>query len=260
MRRALRAVRRLIAGAALLTVLAGCAGPEAPPAVPSPAPPTAQPARPDPRIGALFIGDDVHVCTGAVLAASADVILTAAHCVAEGVDTTFVPGYTEEEDAGDAGRWRVDAVYLDPRWVTDQDPAADFAVVRVSRDDGARLDTVVGSGFRLGTAPGPGREFTVTGYPAGVGGGPVACAAATAGAREGFPELHCDGVVAGFSGAPWVSGSTVSGLVGGLDGGGCVEETSYSPPFGAALDLLLSRAEAGGPGDTPPDSFDDGCN
>ena len=49
------------------------------------------------------------------------------------------------------------------------------------------------------------------------------------------------------------------GLTGGLDGGGCEENVSYSPPFDDAIKRLLARAEAGGPGDVAPTAFDDDC-
>lgn len=221
--------------------------------------PAARPVAPDPRVGAVFVGGgDVHLCSGAVLASPAgDLILTAAHCVADGVDIRFVPGFDDDSDVADG--WQVDAVFLDPRWIDDQDPMADYAIARVSRSDGARLESVAGGGLRLGGAPSPGEAVTVIGYPAGLGGGPAACMAPAAAARDGFPALHCDGVVGGFSGAPWINGSTVSGLIGGLDGGGCAEEVSYSPPFDEALDTLVSRAQAGGAGDEAPSLFDDGC-
>src|SRR2546423_1484075 len=100
------------------------------------APPAAQPTLPDPRVGAVFLGGgDLHTCTGGVLdSASGDLILTAAHCVAEGVDATFVAGL--HDTAAPEDFWHVDVVYLDPRWVQNQDPMADFAIARVSRDAG----------------------------------------------------------------------------------------------------------------------------
>jgi hypothetical protein len=92
-----------------------------------------------------------------------------------------------------------------------------------------------------------------------VGGGPISCRAATAVSDGGFPELPCAGLVAGVSGAPWITGSVVTGLVGGLDGGGCQEDVSYSPPFDGQTAALLARAQAGGPGDAAPGDVDDGC-
>ena len=76
----------------------------------------------------------------------------------------------------------------------------------------------------------------------------------------GFPSLPCGGLVAGLSGAPWVVGATITGIVGGLHGGGCDESVSYSPPFDDSVAQLLARAEAGGPADDAPVVFDDDCD
>ncbi|MGH3557589.1 MAG: serine protease, partial [Mycobacterium sp.] len=53
--------------------------------------------------------------------------------------------------------------------------------------------------------------------------------------------------------------STVVGVIGGLHGGGCAENLSYSAPFDEHITELLARAEAGGPGDAPPAALDDDC-
>lgn len=244
----------------VVAALASCAPiPPSPPAAATQMLPVVRPVPPDPRVGAVFVdGSDLHMCSGAVLdSPAADLMLTAAHCLADAVDSRFVPGLENDTAAGEG--WQIDAVYLDPRWIADQDPAADVAVARVSRADGARLESVVGGGLRLGSTPLPGAAVTVVGYPAGLGGGPAACRVPVGAEQQGFPELHCDGVVDGFSGAPWIDGSTVTGLIGGLDGGGCADEVSYSPPFGAAVGALISRAESGGTGDDAPALFDDGC-
>ena len=220
---------------------------------------TAAPVPPNARIGAVFLGaGDLHTCTAAVLdSAAGDLILTAAHCVAGGVDTTFVAGFKDATDP--AYIWKVDATYLDPRWVKNQDPLADFAVLRVVRDDGGSVEAEAGGGLALGSAPKPGTFVSVTGYGLGVGGGPIGCQAATELAAGGFPSLPCGGLIDGTSGAPWTTGLTITGLVGGLDGGGCDENVSYSPPFDDAVVQLLTRAEAGGPADPAPAVFDDEC-
>lgn len=223
--------------------------------------PTAQPVPPDPRVGAVFLGGgSLHTCTGGVLdSASGDLILTAAHCLAEGVDATFVAGLHDTAAPEDV--WHIDAVYLDPRWVQNQDPLADFAIARVSRDAGGTVQAQAGGGLTLGPAPKPGTVVTVTGYGMGVGGGPIGCRTATAPAKEGFPALDCAELVDGLSGAPWIEGSTVSGVIGGLNGGGCADESiSYSPPFDDAVKRLLARAEAAGPPDHAPTVFDDDCD
>src|SRR5258707_9459985 len=110
-------------------------------------PPTAQPVPPDPRVGAVFLGaGSLHTCTGAVLhSAAGDLILTAAHCVAQGVDSTFVAGLNDTAAPEDV--WHIDAVYLDPRWGQNQDPFADFAIARVSRDTGGTLEAQARGGL-----------------------------------------------------------------------------------------------------------------
>jgi hypothetical protein len=180
--------------------------------------------------------------------------------VAGDVDTSFVAGFADTADPSDV--WRVDSIYLDPRWVTNQDPLVDFAILRVAHDGAGSLEDKAGGGLKIGTAPKPGTVVTVTGYGLGVGGGPVGCKSQTELAPGGFPSLPCGGLVDGTSGAPWTTapaGSIVSGLTGGLDGGGCDESVSYSPPFDDGVVALLARAEAGGPGDEAPSVFDDDC-
>jgi hypothetical protein len=223
-------------------------------------PVTAQAVRPDPRVGAVFLGSaSLHTCTGAVLdSAHGDLILTAAHCVAQGIDTTFVAGFNN--DAAPDAVWHVDAVYLDPRWVHNQDPLADFAIARVSHDTGGTVQAQAGAGLTLAPAPEPGTTVTITGYAMGVGGGPIGCRTATVPSTKGFPTLPCAALVDGVSGAPWVTGSKVTGLIGGLYGGGCDDQSpSYSPPFDATITALLARAQAGGPADDAPTVFDDDC-
>lgn len=201
-------------------------------------------------------GGSLHTCTAAVLdSTSGDLILTAAHCLVDGVETEFVPGF--HDGAGDA--WRVTAVYLDPRWLTDQDPQTDFAIARVARDGAVSVQQQAGGGLALGTVPAEGSSVTVTGYPTGTGGSPRICRGSTSMSPQGFPSLACAGLGDGFSGAPWVVGSTVTGLVGGLDGGGCDDDVSYSPRFDDGIARLLHRAEASGEGDTVPTALGSDC-
>jgi hypothetical protein len=224
------------------------------------APPTAQPVPPDPRVGAVFLGaSTLHTCTGGVLdTAAGDLIITAAHCLAAGTDTTFVAGL--KDSAAPEDIWHVDAVYLDPRWVQNQDTMADFAIARVSRDAGGSVEAQAGGGLKVAAAPKPGTVISVSGYGMGVGGGPVGCRTPTVPDTKGFPAVDCAELVDGLSGAPWIDGSSVVGVIGGLNGGGCANESiSYSPPFGDAVKQLLVRAEASGPGDPAPTAFDDQC-
>ncbi|WP_292991001.1 trypsin-like serine protease [Mycobacterium sp.] len=261
-------MRFLAAGVVLSLVVAGCGHPaqSAPSTGRSSQTPTgtvsrviAAPVDPDPRVGAFFLSDnELHACTGSVLHSPAgDLVLTAAHCLITGALARFAPGFAR--GAAPEDLWTVDALYLDPRWLATKDPRADYAIVRVSRPSGGSLEASVGSALSLGAAPPRGSQVTVVAYPAGVGGLPVGCQVTTGVSDGGFPELPCAGLVDGTSGAPWISGSTVTGVIGGLHGGGCAENLSYSAPFDAHTTALLTRAQAGGPGDVSPSSFDDQC-
>jgi hypothetical protein len=219
----------------------------------------AGPVEPDPRVGAIFLSDgDLHACTGSVLHSTAgNLVLTAAHCLSAGGPVRFVPGFARR--AAPDEMWTVDTLYLDPRWVASKDPLADYAIARVGRPAGGSVEAVAGSALRLGTAPPRGSQVTVVAYPAGVGGLPIGCQTKTELSDGGYPELPCPGLVDGTSGAPWINGSTVTGVIGGLHGGGCAENLSYSPPFDQHIAQLFARAQAGGPGDAAPQSFDDEC-
>ncbi|HEX7827175.1 MAG TPA: serine protease [Mycobacterium sp.] len=259
---------RIVLLAGLMALPVACAGPAPTAKAPgttisttlqASSAPSARPVTPEPKVGAVFLGSQsLHTCSGAVLdSPSGDLILTAAHCLSAGTDAYFVPKFARE--AADSDFFHVDAVYLDPRWVSDQDPMADFAIVRVSRNGGGSVETSAGGGFTVGPAPKAGTDVTVTGYPMGTGGDPIGCTTRTSSEDRGFPALPCAGLVDGTSGAPWVAGSVIAGLIGGLEGGGCEENVSYSPPFDDAVGRLLSRAEAGGPADDAPTAFDDDC-
>jgi Trypsin-like peptidase domain len=219
----------------------------------------AAPVDPDLRVGPIFLnGAPEHVCTGSVVhSATGNLVLTAAHCLAGANQITFVPGFAGDGPPTDV--WTADAVYLDQRWTDAKDPHADYAIARVSSQSGGPVESHVGLALTLGTAPAPGSRVTVLGYPSGVGGSPIGCQTNTAVTDSGYPSLACEGLVGGTSGAPWVSGTTVTGLIGGLDGGGCAENVSYSAPFDDHIVQLLSRAEAGGPGDAVPKDLDDTC-
>jgi Trypsin-like peptidase domain len=260
-------MRTLAALVGAILLVAGCAGaPDRrsgspiPTASPQSAVPTAAPVTPDPRVGAVFLGGGtLHTCTASVLhSRTGDLVLTAAHCLADGIDAAFVPGFSgSSDDPAPAGMWQIKTVYLDPRWLSAQDPRADYAIARVV-DSGGSIEQLSGRAFALGTAPDAGTSVTVTGYALGEGGGPVGCQAATE-LVDGFPSVRCGGLVDGTSGAPWVNRDTVTGVTGGRDGGGCDGDTSYSSPFDGNVATLLARAEAGGPGDAAPNAFVSDC-
>ena len=208
----------------------------------------------------MFLGgQSLHTCSGAVLhSATGDLILTAAHCLAAGVEAYFVPGFTERGEPGRTSGTSTPSTSIRggsptrTRWRTSPLPgSAATAVVRSMAQ--------AGGGFDVGQAPKAGTDVTVTGYALGAGGHPIGCTARTAASDRGFPSLPCAGLVDGTSGAPWVAGPLIAGLIGGLEGGGCEENVSYSPPFDDAVKRLQARAEAGGPADDAPTVVADGC-
>lgn len=219
----------------------------------------AQPMPSMPAVGALFLGaTDTHTCTGTVVRSrSRNLVVTAAHCLAQGYPATFVPGF--DTKAAPDNVWTVDAVYLDPRWVAAQDPQADYAFLRVSRPGGGAIEAVAGTPPSLGFTPADFSGVTVIGYPLGVGGGPIGCDTIAGLDSGGFQSLQCGGLVDGTSGAPWIRGREIIGVIGGRDGGGCKDSVSYSARFDAATTALLARAEGGGPGDAAPNTFDSLC-
>lgn len=221
----------------------------------------AAPVDPDKRVGAIFIdGGPLHVCTGSVVhSTGGNLMMTAAHCLAGATQITFVPGFAGDAPPAPADVWKADAVYLDPRWTASKDPNADYAIARLSNDAGGSVESRAGLALTLGKTPPPGSHVTVMGYPAGVGGAPIGCQASTSLTEGGFPSFPCEGLVDGTSGAPWVSGTMLTGVIGGFERGGCAANVSYSAPFDAQTAQLLARAEAGGPGDPLTGKLDDSC-
>lgn len=223
--------------------------------------PVAGPVSADPRVGPIFVlGDTLHICTGSVVHSSTgDLILTAAHCLAKGFDATFIPGFfapgllntAAPSAARPSNVWKIDATYLDPLWIASQDPRVDYAFARVSRTGGGSIEAQVG-GLRLGSAPAPGSAVDIVGYAVGIGGTPIGCRSSTGITPGGYPSFPCTGLVTGTSGSPWMEMSTVTGVIGGLEQGGCTPYVSYSSPFNERTAALLARAEAGGRGDAAP--------
>lgn len=188
---------RILAAAAALTMLSAGCGHQA-----QSAPETgrdvahtvnhviAAPVDPDPRVGALFLsGSELHACTGSVLhSAAGDLVLTAAHCLSAGGSVTFVPGFART--AAPDAVWTVDAVYLDPRWVANRDPLADFAIARVGRPAGGSIEAVVGSALSVGGAPARGARVSVIAYPPVSAACPSDVGSRPKSARAASPSCH----------------------------------------------------------------------
>ena len=219
------------------------------------------------QIGALYANGSTeqHKCTASVVdSPSGNTLITAAHCVSgSGSGMVFIPG--EHGGTAPNGRWTVTAVHVAPSWVARQDPHVDVAVLTVARrmihGHLTNIQQVTG-GYRLGATARQGERVTVTGYPAGTSNDPITCRPSTYLTRE-YPTFDCRGYAEGTSGAPWLHatkrGLEVVGVIGGLNQGGCVDSTSYSPPLGGAADVAYLRASVGVASDNAPMPDSDGC-
>lgn len=262
-----RRVRALLACAALSSLMLVAPGAQVrAEAMPSNIP-QSQTTAPVKTIGALFAPNSAgqHTCTATVLASpTQDLIITAAHCFfGTGAGWSFVPGY----DNGKApyGVWQVTAAYVRPLWQSQQSPLADVAILRLAKQ--TRAGKTVGiqqvtGGIRLASEAAPGTLTTVTAYNGGSGDRPITCTQRLL-RQDGYPMFECGGYVGGSSGSAFVTGSgqsaRITGVLGGLHQGGCVDYVSYSSPFRAGVLFLFMRAVLNRPGDTVVQPGGDGC-
>lgn len=212
-----------------------------------------------------------HTCTASVVSSSTgDLLVTAAHCLSgtgRGTAIKVAPGY----DGGSTpyGVWAVTDVFVNPAWKATQSDADDIAILRVApkvvNGITEELQDLTGANV-LGDTPDPSTTVTVQGFNTGADDHAVSCTAKLA-ITGGTPTFGCDGYVGGSSGSPWLvtdaAGITrVTGVIGGLNQGGCSSQTSYSPIFGTTARALLVRAEQpGSTGDmTPASEAPSGCS
>ena len=219
-------------------------------------------------VGPLFHEglDHHHSCTASVLDSPGhDLIITAAHCVSgTGAGIEFAPGY--DHGATPYGVWTSTAAYVDPSWIRSQDTQHDYAILRLARQRVhghlAGVADVTRVSEAIAPAPRRGQRLTVPAYPAGIDDEPIDCAV-TAYYTAGYPSFDCGGYVGGTSGSPWLKRVgrhwLVTGVIGGLHQGGCVDYTSYSSAFGPDTYRLWLRAALGRPADTVPAAGSDGC-
>jgi V8-like Glu-specific endopeptidase len=206
-----------------------------------------------------------HGCTASVVhSPHGDTLITAAHCVVgSGAGMVFVPG--QHGTQAPHGRWTVTAAHVEPKWASRQDPDGDVAFLTVAPRtiNGARttIERIAGA-YPLGSTAARGQQVTVTGYPAGSTNDPITCTAKAYLTKE-FPSFDCRGYVSGTSGTPWLHvtrhGTEIVGVIGGLNQGGCHDDTSYSSPLAADADDAYHRASDHAPADIAPQPGGDGC-
>jgi V8-like Glu-specific endopeptidase len=220
------------------------------------------------EIGGLYASPRAtqHGCTASVVQSPrGNILMTAAHCVSgRGVGMVFAPGQHGAQTP--YGRWTVTAAYVEPRWMTGQDPQADVAFLSVAprRVDGVsmEIEQVTGA-YALGATAVRGEQVTITGYPAGSTNAPITCATKVY-LSGTYASFDCRGFVDGTSGSPWLRatkhGPQIVGVIGGLDQGGCEDYTSYSSPLGHDARIAYRRASrSSGAGDVVPRPRGDGC-
>ncbi|MEU6406258.1 trypsin-like peptidase domain-containing protein [Streptomyces sp. NPDC046985] len=201
------------------------------------------------RVGALFSADKAsalagnHFCTASVVHSPRhDLVLTAAHCLTEGADLVFAPGY--RDGAAPYGVWKVVRHYVSRNWSGSQDEDSDVAFAVIAPQGGQNVEDAVGANqFATGTATGA-KAVTVTGYPRDAE-APVACTNMPSAHSGTQQRIDCPAFTGGTSGSPWVDRDRhVIGVLGGHEQGGSTPDTSYSVVFGAEAAALYGNATA----------------
>ncbi|MFJ8107618.1 trypsin-like serine peptidase [Streptomyces sp. NPDC096132] len=199
------------------------------------------------RVGALFDAEDAghlaggHFCTASVVhAVHRNLVVTAAHCLGEGGDLVFVPGY--RDGRAPYGVWKVARVFLPDGWAKGQDEDSDVAFATLRARDGKGVEDVVG-GNRLATRTTTGATaVTVTGYP-NTREVPIRCINRPTSHSATQQRVDCPDFTGGTSGSPWVNGDgQVVGVLGGHEQGGATADISYSVVLGAEAAKLYREA------------------
>jgi hypothetical protein len=212
-----------------------------------------------PAAGALFGGPPdrlgAHYCSAAVVdAPSGDLVITAAHCVADGdgsppqTGMSFVPGY--HDHVAPFGVWTVTAAAVDDSWRDHADPDHDVAFLHVARDGAPPVETVTG-GYHLQLNPDPVTPVDAIGYP-DFADAPTERTGTTSSFSPTQLRLDAPGLYDGTSGGPWLRTagggaagpgvSTVIAVTGGYEQGGLDPDTSYATYLGAAAAALFRQA------------------
>ena len=202
------------------------------------------------QVGALFSGSisSGHYCTANVVdSPSGDIIVAAAHCLANGANSTdtFIPAY--RDGTAPYGVWHLTDVVESSAWTSDQDPDDDVAFAVVAPLNGQSLESVVGS-YTLDTDGVSTGQVQLTGYPSSSD-EPISCSGDSSGFSATQLQVYCTNYTSGTSGSGWItdydpttgSGSLV-GVIGGYETGGDTPDVSYSPLFGSEVRALYDQA------------------
>jgi hypothetical protein len=215
--------------------------------------PTASKFNGSPTTGALFYttGGKAHFCSASVVdSPQGDLLLTAAHCVYDksvASNVEYVPEYHDGKDP--YGTWPVRAITVTYDWKTSHDTDFDFAFLAVSPENRKSIQATT-NGLTLGINLSDNQKIEVIGHN-DTDNEPVRCATKSFWFRTGQMEFYCHGFWTGTSGGPWIIGynaangeGKVFGVIGGYEGGGDYEWTSYSSYFGDTARSLYRQAES----------------
>ena len=190
-------------------------------------------------VGALFdtTGNLDHFCTASVVnSATADIIITAAHCVYGSTYATnieFVPGYYRGHSP--YGAWPVQTVTVASGWQKAHSQNLDFAFLTVTPPAGTSTPIqFVTGGLWLGISTGYDHQIEAIGYN-DTANEPIECATTSFKYSVHQMKFYCRGFWDGTSGGPWIVGynsttgsGTVIGDIGGFEQGGNYSWASYS--------------------------------
>jgi hypothetical protein len=198
-----------------------------------------------PTVGALLAGGRAKpFCTASVVwSARGDVLITAAHCLGRVMrhHMTFAPAY--RHGRAPLGTWDVTRQIVPAGWFTRRHansyPNIDFAFLLVRGD----VQRVTGAEILGSSSPVP-ALVRVVGYVNNGNHYPISCIRRPETIMvEGQRQLKfvCGGYTGAASGAPFLVGKTVVGVLGGYQHGGIWRSVSYSSPFGPAVRALYAR-------------------
>ncbi|MFI6326123.1 trypsin-like serine peptidase [Nonomuraea sp. NPDC050556] len=213
-------------------------------------------ARTTGRVFLTVDGVDFVCSAGTVRSANKDVVVTAGHCVKDGVgewaeNWTFVPGY-QEGGGQPYGAFTARRMFVAGPWSRSADDSYDVGMVALNKSDGRHVTETVGAqeiGFNT-TRGGQAFGFGFPADPPYDGEHLVYCA----GRLRDDPHdqtrdqgMSCD-MTAGSSGGPWMTGfdpSSGRGTVTSVSSFKYSDDhgTMFGPYFGDAAKTLFSTAE-----------------
>ncbi|EFY95781.1 peptidase S1 domain protein [Metarhizium robertsii] len=205
-----------------------------------------------PSVGVLYThSPKKHMCTGAVVASKpGNMIITAAHCMrGDGKHLRFAPGY--HDGSTPYGTYPVTGAYIHNEWNKTFSINHDYAILTLGNATiNGRSVTVqkMTGGNKIDFSPSYKNVVKVFGYNLNEE-KPMRCTTSTYRAGEGQLGFNCGPFRAGTSGSVFMTKysnkkmlGTIVGNIGGWQGGGCSDSTSYSAKYSSGLNRVFDEA------------------